>query len=279
MKNFNLLVLLFSFSSVFAQPNCEAYKYFGDTLKYKACKKAEQIRSHYQFSKEFQEILDESISIDSTFAYAYREKSVAYLKSGDFIVWKKLMDKAVQFNPKENLGYRGWCRYQFFRDYNGAIQDIEKLDSLVDYDIGHSINGTYHLNIAKGLCYKAIGKKDKAITIIENQVNINKEEDFIGAYDYLLLGVLYFEQNEFIKASEAFIKQSEVNELAENQYYFALTYKALKKYMEYKDCLAIAKKLYIKGNRMFDPYSNPMDKIYLENIDNELKTAYNIDHK
>jgi hypothetical protein len=26
---------------------------------------------------------------------------------------------------------------------------------------------------------------------------------------------------------------------------------------------------------LFDPYSNPMDKIYLEDIENEIKTAYN----
>ena len=44
MKYFNLLILLFPFLSVFAQPNCEAYKYYGDTLKYDACKKAMEIK-------------------------------------------------------------------------------------------------------------------------------------------------------------------------------------------------------------------------------------------
>lgn len=275
MKNFNLLIFLFSFSSVFSQPNCEAYKYYGDTLKYEACKKAEQIENHYQFSKKFQEILDESILIDSTFAYAYREKSVAYLKSGDFITWKRLIDKAVKFDKKDNLGYRGWCRYQFFRDYKGAIKDIEKLDSLVDYDIGQSINGTYHLNIAKGLCYKAIGEKEKAIKIIENQIKQNEKEDFVGAYDYLHLGVLYLETERFKKAIEMFKKQAKTNELAENQYYLALTYRKLNKPTESKSCLEKAKELYIGERKMSDPYSNPMDKIYLENIENEIKTAYN----
>jgi len=279
MKIFNLIILLLSFSSVLAQPNCEAYKYYGDTLKYEACKKAMEIKGHYQFSKEYQTILDESLTIDPTFDYAYWAKSIAYLKSGDFVTWKKLIDKAVEYNPKEHLGYRGWCRYQFFRDYKGAIEDIEKLDSLVDYDIGQSQNGTYHLNIAKGLCYKAIGKKEKAIEIIENQIKLNEEENFVGAYDYLHLGVLYLETERFEKAIELFKKQSETNELAENQYYSALAFLNLDKSTEYKSYLIKAKELYIRGIKMSDPYSNPMDKIYLENIEKELKTAYNTTHK
>jgi len=274
MKYFTPLMLLFAFSSAFAQPNCEAYKYYGDTLKYEACKKAMEIKGHYQFSKEYQTVLDKSIEIDPTFDYAYWAKSIAYLKSGDFVTWKKLIDKAVELKPKEHLGYRGWCRYQFFRDYKGAIEDIEKLDSLVDYDIGQSQNGTYHLNISKGLCYKAIGEKEKAMAILEKQIKLNEEENFVGAYDYLHLGVLYLETEKLEKAVETFKKQSENNQLAENQYYLAMTYLKLDKPTEYKSCLDKAKELYIVERRMTDPYSNPMDKIYLEDIENELKTAY-----
>ncbi len=275
MKNLNLILFLISLSSLCAQPNCEAYKYYGDTLKYDACKKAMEIKGYYQFSKEYQTVLDESLKIDPTFDYAYWAKSIAYLKSGDFVTWKKLIDKAVEYNPKEYLGYRGWCRYQFFRDYKGLIKDIEELDSLVKYDIGYSQNGTYHLNIAKGLCYKSTGEKEKAIEIIEKQIILNEKENFVGAYDYLHLGVLYLEIENFNKAIVLFEKQSKENELAENQYYLALAYKHLNKQTEYKSCLEKAKQLYIKKSRMFDSYSNPMDKIYLENIENELKTAYN----
>ena len=122
MKYINLTFLLFSFSSVIAQPNCEAFRYYGDTLKYLACNKAMEITGHYQFSREYQSILDEALAIDSTFDYAYWAKSIAYLKSGDFITWKELIDQAVKYKPESYLGYRGWCRYQFFRDYDGAIQ-------------------------------------------------------------------------------------------------------------------------------------------------------------
>ncbi|WP_378184798.1 hypothetical protein ACE939_08400 [Aquimarina sp. W85] len=77
------------------------------------------------------------------------------------------------------------------------------------------------------------------------------------------------------KAIEMFKKQSKTNELAENQYYLALTYRKLDNPTESISCLKKAKELYIRERKMFDPYSNPMDKIYLENIENEIKTAYN----
>lgn len=271
---YSIFITLFLCYSFSLSQNCEAYKYYGDTLKYEACKVAKKRAGHYQFSKEYQIALDKSLKIDSTFDHAYYAKSIAYLKSGDFVTWKKLIDKAVEYNPTKHLGYRGWCRYQFFRDYKGLIQDIEKLESMVTYDIGYSQNGTYHLNIAKGLCYKAIGEKVKAIDIIENQIKLNEEENFVGAYDYLHLGVLYLETENFTKAIELFEKQSKENELAENQYYLALAYKSLNKLSEYKSCLEKARELYIKKSRMFDSYSNPMDKIYLKNIENELKIAH-----
>jgi len=275
MKYFTLLLLLFSYSTLAAQPNCEAYKYFGDTLKYEACIKAMERRGHYQFSKEYQTALDESLKIDPTFDFAYKAKSIAYLKSGDFIAWKKLIDKAVEYDPEEHLGYRGWCRYQFFRDYEGAIADIEKLDSLVSYDIGHSQNGRYHLNIAKGLCYRAIDQKEKAMQIIERQLTQNEKENFVGFYDYLHLGVLYLETQQLEKALAAFEKQSEKYELAENQFYCALTLQTLGKSAEALERLEKARALYIRGEKVVDSYSTPVDKVYLKTIEAEIKKLQN----
>ena len=273
MKAIFLLFFLALSHQLSAQPNCEAFKYLGDDVKWKACKKASEIRGHYQFSKEYQQILDEAIEIDPTFDYAYWAKSIAYLKSGDFVTWKRLIDKAVELNPKEHLGYRGWCRYQFFRDYKGAIADIEELDRLLSYDIGQSQNGTYHLNIAKGLCYKAIGEIEKAIEILEDQINRNEKDNYVGVYDYLHLGVLYLNTGRPNEALASFKKQSELNNLAENQYYSALASLELNQSNEYISRLKQAKELYLARKRMSDPYTSPIDKIYLSDIEAELEKA------
>ena len=263
----HLIFILFPFG-LFAQQNCNAFLYKGDTLQHKACKLVENIDDSYsQFSREFQEKYDEAIRICPYFAHGYREKSTAYLKSGDFLTWKKLIDKAVEYDWVENLGYRGWCRFQFFRDYKGAIEDIEKLDSLVDYNIGYSINGDYHLNIAKAICYSALNQKQKAITIFNEQ--LNKENYDAGLYDYYQLGVTYFEVKEYENALLSFEKQSKINEFADNAYYKCKVYKTLKKEAEYKKYKEIALKLYTEDKKMFDFYTHHFNHVYYDTIRNE----------
>ena len=263
MKKYLILIVFVPFIG-FAQPNCKAYLYSGDTLQYKACLSVEDV-PYYQFAREFHEKFDEALKICPHFAYACREKSTAYLKSGDFITWKQFIDKAVDYDWKSNLGYRGWCRYQFFKDYKGAIADIEKLDSLVKYDIGSGINGDYHLNITKAICYSAIGNKKKAIEIIENQLKTPNYE--VGLYDYYQLGVCYFELNNYALALENFEQQSLKNQFAENEYYKAKIYKIQRNNNSFKQYKTLALSLYEQGKIMFDPYTAHFNKVYLEEIE------------
>ncbi|MEJ7646232.1 MAG: hypothetical protein WKF87_16670 [Chryseolinea sp.] len=219
-----------------------------------------------------QEQFDKAIELCPTFDYAYFEKAVPYLKRGDFITWRKLIDQAVQLNPKLHLGYRGWCRYQFVRDYRGAIMDLEKLDSLSNHNIGYSINGDYHLNVAKALCYKALGQKNKALEIIEKQL---AEKDYRPwTYDYLHLGVLKMETGDLEGGIECLKKSIAYNDyLAEPYFYLGLIYKKKKQMKEYQQNMEKAKAYYIKGHKRFDPYTQPMDKVYLADIDEELQST------
>lgn len=232
MKFYLTFILTFLAYLTFAQPNCNYFLHTGDSLKYEACKQTENARGHYQFSKEYQMAMDAAIEVDSTFAYPYRAKSVAYLKSGDFLEWKRLIDLAVKYDPIGNLGYRASCRYQFFRDYGGTIVDIKELSRMTHEDIGHSANGVYHLEVVRALCYSKLGRKQKAIEIMENQLAI--DDYMIGIYDYIHLGVLYVEIGEFDKAKENFEKQVAYNDLAENHFYMVKVLKAQDKIEEAK---------------------------------------------
>ena len=264
-----LLFFLFTAANNLCAQNCHAFLYQKDTLQYEACRIAEDANGLYQYSREYQEILDKALTKCPYFSYAYRNKSVAYLKSGDFITWKYLIDKAVEYNKKENIGYRGWCRFQFFNDYKGAIADIEELETLTKGNIGYSAGGQYHLRMAKALCYKKIDQKPKAISIIEELITDSTYS--VSVFDYLHLGVLYLEVGRTEEALQTLLLQEKENDISELHYYIALCYKKIGNLKGFNEQMIIAKKMHDAGKKMTLHYTEPLDRVYLTQIEEELK--------
>ena len=251
--------------------NCEQLKSLGDTKQYDACVIGESAGFYYQFAKEYQQIYDSAIETCPYFASAYHAKSVAYLKSGNFIEWKRLIDKAVELDPQEYLGYRASCRFQFIHDYRGAIQDIDKLSSITDNDIGYTSDGDYHLDIVKAICYKQIGDNQAAINLFESKLKEEKYDP--GLYDYYHFGIMNYQESQLEKAVNAFEKQNEINEFAEVYFHLALVYKELNEMNKYKENILLAQKLYEQGRMMTGDYTVYIDKIYLKDIKHEIENG------
>jgi len=258
------------------QFNCEQYKLKGDNLRYQACMKAEGIKKHYQFSKEYQQILDEVIDIDPSFDFAYRRKSVAYLKSGDFITWKILIDKAVGLNPKEHLGARAWCRYSWFRDYLGTIDDIKILRKHLTSDIGYTTNGLYHLEFVNALCYKATGNIDRAYSLMSSL--IKKENYRIRKYDYYHFGIINFQKEKYKQAVKYFLLQKEIRDISELDYYLSLSYLETGDSKLALHHIDLAIKKYQSQIIIREDYNHNIDKVFYsdilrlkQNVQNEYK--------
>lgn len=263
-----LILILFS-NFIYSQaPNCNVFLWNKDTLQYVACKIVEENENkYYQFDKRYHKFFDKALEICPTFAYAHREKSSPYIKCGNFLVWKKHIDKAVKYDPKTYLPVRASLKYKFFADYEGTLKDIDSLSTIVSGDIGYSSNGNYHLNIVKGLSLKALGRIGEAIEIIEKQC---KNEGDFSMYNYLHLGVLYIEIKDYKKALFCFNEQEKVNNIAENQYYSAICYKKLNEPQMALNKLNASLKLYQSNKRMVDRYNELFDQIYLSDINREI---------
>lgn len=267
MKYFTTLLFAVVVISAASQPNCNVYKFKGETKCFDACElalRAAEGQGLWQSQMQFDQAIEQCPNLD----YAWFEKSVPYLKRGEFVAWRKLIDKAVELQPS-HLGYRGWCRYQFLRDYRGAIEDIEKFDAQVSYDIGYTINGAYHLNIARALCYRGIGQPGKALAIIEAQL---ASPDYSPlTYDYMHAGVTCLELGDLVKAKEYLTKSIAFNDyLAEAHYYLGLVHNLTGHPAEAIKEFELARKQYTQGYRMNDPYSHPMDMIFLSDIERQL---------
>ena len=119
-------------------------------------------------------------------------------------------------------------------------------------NIGYSANGDYQLVIAKALCYKGLGQKEKAIQVIETQLATPGHDP--GYYDYLHLAVLKIEIGKPQEAIPLLEKQKELSAgFAETYYYLALAYKHLDQRPKMQENLTLAQKFYQEGRHRTDP--------------------------
>jgi tetratricopeptide (TPR) repeat protein len=264
-----LLIFCFIFLSVhlIAQPNCNVYLWNGDTTQYKACQYLENnIGKYYQFSQNFHLVIDSALLICPRFAYAYREKSAPYVKSGNFIEWKKNIDLAVTYDSLIYLPVRASLRYKFFADYEGTIADIELLERLSPKLVEYTSNGTYHLEVVKALCYKQTGNSSKALSILEKHLLTNKVTP--GLYDLLHLAVLYLQAGRYREAEEFLLLQNKAFEYSDTYFYLAKCYKAQSKMEAFLDCKNKSAQLYKIRQKLTDPYNELIDQVYLSDIEN-----------
>lgn len=259
-------LLILATQSAMSAPNCNVYK--ENEKCYMACLEAEKAERHPQGSKESQQHFLKSISLCPEFAYSYFEHGVPFAKRGQMDAWKKLIDKAVELAPEEYLGIRGWYHWIFMNNYEKAIADIERLDELLDRDIGETGDGFYHLNAMKALCYKGLGNFEKAIEVLEDC--IASTEYYQGYYDNLHLGVLYLKVGNHSRALQEFKKQMEFNDVSEAYFYSAMVYQELKDSKKAREYLNMALEKYDAKIGMHNPYRQLMDEIYRLDIEEAL---------
>ncbi|MEM9884676.1 MAG: tetratricopeptide repeat protein [Bacteroidota bacterium] len=264
MKYTLLFVLVLATSLLKAQPNCNIYKEDADCFE--ACMLLTKATDMLQGSQQQQVSFNKAIALCPQFHQAYYEKAWAFLKNGRFIEWRSIIDQAVELRPQEYLGYRAVARYQYLRDYQGALDDFALLDELVNYDLGNTVEGNYHLNIIRALCYKGLGAVDEAIEVILQQ--LQQSDHVLGNYDYIHLGVLYLEANQTALAVDYLEKQVAHNPyIADSFFYLAKAYVQNGEKGKAKTNLKKAKELYQAGEKRSHFYNEPMDAVYWRDME------------
>lgn len=201
----------------------------------------------------------------------YMEYSVVkFNKAGDFHTGFKYLNKAVELNPTSHLGYRGWIRLRKIRDYDNALVDFDRLDSLtpnfVDAPWGEDID------FLRGECY--FGKKDyqKAIELFNRNLK-NQKEDWADIHSFVYLGLCEYELGNYEKAITEFqraLKQTE--NVPESYFGMAKAYQKLGQ-------IEMAKENILKAesnmhNKRDDVYNEFLNEIYMSEIQ-ELKQQLN----
>jgi len=203
-----------------------------------------------------------AIELDQDNSDAWMERSVSLNKAGDFNQGFEYLDKAVVLDPQKHLGYRGWIRLRKMRDYDKALIDFDRLDSLtpnvVDAPWGEDID------FLRGECH--FGNKDylKAIKFFNRSVK-NQDEDWADVHTFVYLGLCEYELGNYEKAVSEFkraLAQSE--SVCEAHFGLAKTYRELGNFELEKIHIEKAEdKMIYKRD---DPYNEYLNEIYLSEI-------------
>jgi len=193
----------------------------------------------------------------------YWEYSIVdFNKAGDFYSGFKYLNKAVELEPIKHLGYRGWIRLRKIRDFDNALIDFDRLDSLtpnvVDAPWGEDID------FLRGECH--FGNKDynQAIQMFNRNIE-NNGEGWVDIQTFVYLGLCEYELGNYEKAISNFetaLKQSEYT--PESHFGIAKCYKKLEQIKKVKESILKAE-LNINYKRD-DIYNEFINEIYLSEI-------------
>ena len=223
------------------------------------------------YGYEGQTAADSALRLDPTNAYIWQQKGMPHLKNGDFPMWIKFINKAVEHNPERYLAYRGFCKAIFMKDYDNALLDFDALQKLKPnialFEMDHSID------FFKSLCHLELGNLETARVLMEKSVQWqldNKGMDWTHYVDLFYLGVIYYELNDLAKA-EKYIDLSlkKYEQFPDANYYKALILSKLNKNLEALKHLDLLEKSKAKGYRMNEDnevYSNYPKQIGQEEV-------------
>ena len=255
-----ILVVLFSCKEDYSNLNSEERR----TIAKKIFKEGEHLP---QGSAKSMTRIEKAIAIDSTYAEAIRELSVAYLKRGMPHKWKPIYDNAVKQDPKTWQPWRGYLYLWFYRDYKKAIADFDASDTLTDYidhPQGHSVD------FWRGIAY--LGLKDYENSIKYWDKHITREtnetgEDWVELEAFLYRGISYYESGNSEKALENFDKIiTYFKHSADAKYYKAILAKKAGKIDEATQLIENAIIDFNSGYYNNRPYVETVRQIYIEDL-------------
>jgi len=209
---------------------------------------------------EWQECLDNGLKKDSTIAYLWQQKAMPLFKARKYEAGMIFLDKAVKYDKKRWLPYRGFIKCIFSKTYKEAIVDFEESKKIFGntYEMDH----TYDFYIA--LSYLQLNDFKKAEEIFKSnfdEIKKNQGEDAFHHLDLFYYGIAKYEQN---KLEEAIVEFD----------------KALQKYPEFSDvemykgiCLyKLGQKEH--GQKLIEKAKTDLDKGFTINEDNAIYERY-----
>lgn len=170
--------------------------------------------------KEYQDCLDEGIKKDATIAYLWQQKAMPYFKIKKYEAGMEFLEKAVHFDRKRYLAYKGFINCIFVKNYKQAITDFNNCIK----EFGNSYEMDHSYNFYIGLSYLQLNDFSKAESYLKESINYHKSMFNEAHYlDLFYYAISLYEQERF---DEAIVSLDEAISLYP-EFSDAIYYKAL----------------------------------------------------
>lgn len=189
------------------------YKFSDETFRHLSVNERRSLSAEYtQLAKRLESgsprsmmILEKAIRINPKNDLAWRELSLPYLNAGLYKEWHTHIDKAIELNPEAWQAWRGYDRLFYFRDYSGALFDLDATDTLTRNQVDYPQN--ISVDYLRGLCYFGLKDYNKSIEYF-NKFIIDETEKLGEAYveeaAFLYLGLISMENGKWEEARAHF---------------------------------------------------------------------------
>lgn len=163
------------------------------------------IRSYGQGSVSEVMVLEEAIRLSPQRADLYREIGIPYGKRGMAVEFHPPYSKAVELDPLNWQGYRGYMYLYFYRDFERAIADFDGLDALtpnfVDYPQATSVH------FMRAVAYLGMEEYDTALDYFDQHITEELRtttEDFIDLKTFVFQGIAHYKKGDIAAAKKSF---------------------------------------------------------------------------
>jgi tetratricopeptide (TPR) repeat protein len=197
------------------------------------------------YMNDYQACLDAGLKKDSTIAYLWQQKAMPYFKVSKYEVGMKYLDKAVFYDKKRWLSYKGFINCIFVKNYQQAILNFEEAIALVgnNYEMDHPYD--FYIALSHLQLNNFTLAEEMLKTIIDRQI---KEKGFTHHLVLFYYGISKYEQQKWQEAIDAFdLALNEFKNFSDVKFYKAFALAKLGKYENVNQLLEESKQDYKNG--------------------------------
>lgn len=215
-------------------------------------------------------LLEKAVRLDPNNDRAWRELSLPYLYAGLIEEWNKNITKAIEVNPQAWQSWRAHDRMYYFRDYAGALFDLDATDTLTKNQVDYAQNTS--VDFLRGVCYLGMHDYPKSeeyfnIYIEDEQAKVG--DKFVDETAFLYLGIIALYKDNYSQAIEYLKRGIKYEEgYADYHYHLARAYCFLGDIKQASSEIEIALKKFDDNNHLRGFRYESVEQIYRAQIVN-----------